>query len=87
MPRVAGWTSCWQVVSIPFHTRIYMSWQVVSIPFHTRMYMSWQVVSIPLSVTQSLCELGVFEADLDEAACLLRSRALVRDTRPPLDPP
>ena len=35
------------------------------------------VVAIPLSVTQSLCELGVFEAELAEAECLIRSRALV----------
>ena len=35
------------------------------------------VVAIPLSVTQALCELGTFEAELPEDECLIRSRALV----------
>ena len=46
------------------------------------------VVAIPLSVTQALCELGTFEAELPEDECLIRSpNPTATPTRTPTSTP
>mgnify|MGYP007078185642 CR=1 FL=1 len=35
------------------------------------------VVAIPLAVTQTLCELGIFDGEVPRAECVTRSRALI----------